>query len=160
MWLGNSGSTHQLTPPLSKRFMQSQAVDSLRIPRCWHRCSRRALINDTEITPYSKADRRSIQLAYRNSRTALGYLWTSPQLGVWPRSKKRGSGERRAVRGFLAKLVMDRLTASPLPRFLRLSPQTAKTFGQFRVHVLYKRPEIPANKVVPAIAVSVTYSKQ
>jgi hypothetical protein len=29
-----------------------------------------------------------------------------------------------------------------------------------RVHVLYKRPEIPANKVVPAIAVSVTYRKQ
>jgi hypothetical protein len=29
-----------------------------------------------------------------------------------------------------------------------------------RVHVLYKRPEIPANKVVPGIAVSVTYSKQ
>jgi hypothetical protein len=29
-----------------------------------------------------------------------------------------------------------------------------------RVQALYKRAEIPANKVVPAIAVSVTYSKQ
>ena len=29
-----------------------------------------------------------------------------------------------------------------------------------RVQALYKRAEIPANKVVPAIAVSVTYRKQ
>jgi hypothetical protein len=29
----------------------------------------------------------------------------------------------------------------------------------FRVHVLYKPPEIPANGVIPAIAVSVTYRK-
>jgi hypothetical protein len=42
-------------------------------------------------------------------------------------------------------------------RFPRLSQQTLKTFGHFRVHVLYKRPEIPANGVIPAIAVSVTY---
>ena len=28
--------------------------------------------------------------------------------------------------------------------------------SQIRVHVLYRRPEIPANTVVPAIAVSVT----
>jgi len=29
-----------------------------------------------------------------------------------------------------------------------------------RVHVLYKRPEIPANSGIPAFAVSVTYRKQ
>ena len=32
--------------------------------------------------------------------------------------------------------------------------------GQIAVQILYKRPEIPANKVVPAIAVPATYSKQ
>ena len=37
---------------------------------------------------------------------------------------------------------------------------TLKPIGQFGVHVLYKRLEIPAKKAVPAIAVSVTYSKQ
>jgi hypothetical protein len=47
-----------------------------------------------------------------------------------------------------------------MPRFLRLSPQTAKTFGQFRVHVVHKRPEIPANTAIPAFAFSVTSRKQ
>src|SRR6516164_11815255 len=103
--------------------MQSQAADSLRIPRCWHRCCRRALINDTGITlEYPKADRRTLQLA-------LPKQPLRPGLSIWP------------------------ATAMSMPR------KTAKTSGQFRVHVLYKRPEIPAHEVVPAIAVSVTYRK-
>jgi hypothetical protein len=32
--------------------------------------------------------------------------------------------------------------------------------GEIRVHVLYKRPEIPANKGLPAFALSVTCSKR
>ncbi len=36
---------------------------------------------------------------------------------------------------------------------------TCKRASQIRVHVLYKRPEIPANKAIPAFAVSVTYRK-
>jgi hypothetical protein len=39
------------------------------------------------------------------------------------------------------------------------APRTLNPW-QIPVHILYKRPEIPAKKVVPAIAVSVTYSKQ
>jgi hypothetical protein len=51
------------------------------------------------------------------------------------------------------------------PRISRLrrwrgAKQHSNPIGQFAVHVLYKRPEIPAKKAVPAIAVSVTYSKQ
>ena len=38
----------------------------------------------------------------------------------------------------------------------RSPPATLKTFGQVRVHVLYKRAEIPANTMIPAFAVSVT----
>ena len=38
-------------------------------------------------------------------------------------------------------------------------PAILKTVGQVPVHVLYKRPEIAADKAIPAIAVSVTYSK-
>jgi hypothetical protein len=34
-----------------------------------------------------------------------------------------------------------------------------KSSAKVRVQVLYKRPEIPANGLVPAIAVSVTYTK-
>jgi hypothetical protein len=33
------------------------------------------------------------------------------------------------------------------------SPFSAENLSQFRVHVLYKRPEIPAKKGVSAIAV-------
>jgi len=39
-------------------------------------------------------------------------------------------------------------------------PAILKTVGQVRGHVLYKRPEIPANKANPAFAVSVTYRKR
>src|ERR1700756_306952 len=39
-------------------------------------------------------------------------------------------------------------------------PPSNTEFGQIRVHVLYKRAEIPAKTVIPAIAVSVTYRKQ
>jgi hypothetical protein len=43
--------------------------------------------------------------------------------------------------------------------------QTARPFEEIsliriHVHVLYKRPEIPANSAVHAIAISVTYRKQ
>src|SRR5438093_2413440 len=39
-------------------------------------------------------------------------------------------------------------------------PSSNTEFGQIRVHVLYKRAEIPAKAVIPAIALSVTYRKQ
>jgi len=39
-------------------------------------------------------------------------------------------------------------------------PSSNTEFGQIRVHVLYKRTEIPAKTVIPAIALSVTYRKQ
>ena len=54
-------------------------------------------------------------------------------------------------------------SAAPLlPAFpdLSMARLSTENLRQIRVHVLYKRPEIPANKVVPAIAVSVTYRKQ
>ena len=40
-----------------------------------------------------------------------------------------------------------------------LNQETPKTSGRFRVQVLYERPESPANKAIPAIAVSATYGK-
>jgi hypothetical protein len=39
-------------------------------------------------------------------------------------------------------------------------PSSNSELGQIRVHVLYKRAEIPAKTVIPAIALSVTYRKQ
>jgi hypothetical protein len=42
----------------------------------------------------------------------------------------------------------------------RSLPAILKIVGQVPVHVLYKRPEIPAKTVIPAIALSVTYRKQ
>ena len=39
-------------------------------------------------------------------------------------------------------------------------PSSNTEFGQIRVHVLYKRAEIPAKAIIPAIALSVTYRKQ
>lgn len=45
------------------------------------------------------------------------------------------------------------------PKHLRGTCNT-ENVGQVPVQILYKRAEIPANKMVPAIAVSVTYSKQ
>jgi len=39
-------------------------------------------------------------------------------------------------------------------------PSSNTEFGQIRVHVLYKRAEIPAKTVIPAIALLVTYRKQ
>jgi hypothetical protein len=39
-------------------------------------------------------------------------------------------------------------------------PSSNSELGQVRVHVLYKRGEIPAKTVIPAIALSVTYRKQ
>jgi hypothetical protein len=48
------------------------------------------------------------------------------------------------------------------PDLLPASTSIKKLFGQvpLRVHVLYKRAEIPANKAIPAFAVSVTYRKR
>src|ERR1035438_9775165 len=40
-----------------------------------------------------------------------------------------------------------------------LSQKTLKSSGHFRVHVLYKRAEIPANAEIPEFDVSVTYRK-
>src|ERR1022692_2292630 len=37
---------------------------------------------------------------------------------------------------------------------------TPKIFGQVRVHVLYKRAEIPANTAILAFAISVSYREQ
>jgi hypothetical protein len=39
-------------------------------------------------------------------------------------------------------------------------PSSNSELGRIRVHVLYKRAEIPAKTVIPAIALSVTYRKQ
>ena len=39
-------------------------------------------------------------------------------------------------------------------------PSSNSELGQIRVHVLYKRAEIPAKTVIPAIALSVTYREQ
>src|SRR5258708_37919098 len=46
------------------------------------------------------------------------------------------------------------------PPLLSGCPSSNSELGQIRVHVLYKRAEIPAKTVIPAIALSVTYRKQ
>jgi hypothetical protein len=66
---------------------------------------------------------------------------------------KTGSIRRAVTR--TARLLPGRLKRTYIPG----PPATLKTFGQFRVHVLYKLPEIPANTVIPEFAVSVTYRK-
>ena len=74
------------------------------------------------------------------------------------RARKNASVEKDIgpPAGSFAKLVQDRLTASAVACDARVS---ASELGQFCVHSLYKRPEIPAKKAIPAFAVSLTYRK-
>jgi hypothetical protein len=80
-------------------------------------------------------------------------------------SVRRGLGET----GLMMFMELDhgailrQETGLDTPRIVRLlmgnpliMKDMAKHFGQIRAHVLYKRPEIPANSRFPAIAVSVT----
>jgi len=55
-------------------------------------------------------------------------------------------------------LAIARLVATAC-RELRQINSRLVGYKQTRVHVLYKEPEIPAHKVVPAIAISVTHRK-
>ena len=66
----------------------------------------------------------------------------------------------RLRRWGLAILAIHPFSAELLGPESRLRSPHYGNVGEIRVHVLYKRLEIPANKVVPAIAVSVTYRKQ
>lgn len=49
---------------------------------------------------------------------------------------------------------------SEAERIFLVPSSDTENLSRVRVHVLYKRAEIPANKAVPALAVSVTYRKQ
>src|SRR5215831_15860617 len=95
----------------------------------------------------------------RLSLDGYSALGTQEVHGRARKSERRG--KHRAVRGFPCQACQgspNRFAVACDSRVL--ASQTLKTFGQFRVHVLYKRPEIPANTAIPAFAVSVTYRKQ
>ena len=66
-------------------------------------------------------------------------------------------GLRLRRRAVFAILAIHPFSAGLLGAEFRLRSPHFGNVAQIRVHVLYRRPEIPANKVVPAIAGSVTY---
>ena len=61
------------------------------------------------------------------------------------------------IQGGLAILAIHPFSAGVVRPETRLCAPQYGAVGQIRVQILYKRPEIPANKGVPAIAISVTY---
>ena len=68
-------------------------------------------------------------------------------------------GLRIRRRAGLAILAIHPFSAGLLGAESRFRSPHFGNVAQIRVHVLYKRPEIPANSAVRAIAISVTYRK-
>jgi len=103
----------------------------------------------------------------RREAAPLSAVWrTEDRRGQNPRvcSQRRSEsidycGLRIRRRAGLAILAIHPFSAGLLGAESRFRSPHFGNVAQIRVHVLYKRPEIPANSAVRAIAISVTYRK-